>query len=528
MDEFVKPSAQDYADNPADTDSAKWKEGGKFKLSDGTLEVTSADAAKGFNLKKYILRDKETPGSDIVITGTDNTIKADHFEVNSHIGFKDNLTLEADKMTLGGEQTASFNVKQLVAHDEVVFKDLTKPGAGADNRFVTGDNLIINAVGNGSGDQATTSGNAIFVGNSNNVAQDPSVEFDPTVFQVAGGDVTHTGSLAANWGAEVKIGGADGSTDEHIKSAAGHDASLTIASGSGAEFRISEGTVNIVGNGSGATSTLDISNVSRDKTAFNKTASNTTAKINIGTDGNAPVSDARMVINDRQLDKMFSLTRGIRVDAGFAPNNHNKGSNVVIGSTGTLEIKKNAAGEDTYGGQEADLATAEQVQLDVSLLRNGDQNTTENNFIYFKNGGRLEADNLQLMHESFSPTANAASHVLDIGHGTVAADKLELRHRANEQNIVVKNGTLEVGSELSSFVNANATDGPALVLGDQDTSAASGGANLNLGTVKYTANAEAPIPTLAAPQVAPLTPTWYSMVRPLLMLPSMLMWVSGL
>ena len=491
LDEFVKPSAQDYADNPADTDSAKWKEGGKFKLSDGTLEVTSADAAKGFNLKKYILRDSETPGSDIVITGTDNTIKSDHLEVTSHIGFKDNLTLEADKLTLGGEQTATFNVKQLVAHDEVVFKDLTRSGAGADNRFVTGDNLIINAVGNGSSDKATTSGNAIFVGNSNNVAQDPNVEFDPTVFQVAGGDVTHTGSLAANWGAEVKIGGADGSTDEHIKSAAGHDASLTIASGSGAEFRVSEGTVNIVGNGSGATSTLDISNVSRDKTTFNKSDKDTTAKINIGTDGNAPVSDARMVINDRQLDKMFSLTRGIRVDARFAPDNHNKGSNVVIGSTGTLEIKKNAAGEDTYGGQEADLATAEQVQLDVSLLRNGDQNTTENNFIYFKNGGRLEADNLQLMHESFSPTANAASHVLDIGHGTVAADKLELRHRANEQNIVVKNGTLEVGSELSSFVNANATDGPALVLGDQDTAAASGGANLNLGAVKYTANADA-------------------------------------
>lgn len=491
LDEFVKPSAQDYADNPADTDSAKWKEGGKFKLSDGTLEVTSADAAKGFNLKKYILRDKETPGSDIVITGTDNTIKADHFEVNSHIGFKDNLTLEADKMTLGGEQTASFNVKQLVAHDEVVFKDLTKPGAGADNRFVTGDNLIINAVGNGSGDQATTSGNAIFVGNSNNVAQDPSVEFDPTVFQVAGGDVTHTGSLAANWGAEVKIGGADGSTDEHIKSAAGHDASLTIASGSGAEFRISEGTVNIVGNGSGATSTLDISNVSRDKTAFNKTASNTTAKINIGTDGNAPISDARMVINDRQLDKMFSLTRGIRVDAGFAPDNHNKGSNVVIGSTGTLEIQKNASGEATYNGQASGTATAEQVQLDVSLLRNGDQNTTENNFIYFKNGGRLEADNLQLMHESYSPTANAASHILDIGHGTIAADKLELRHRSNSHDIVVSNGTLEVGSELSSFVNANATEGPALVLGDNNTAAASGGANLNLGTVKYTANADA-------------------------------------
>ena len=491
LDEFVKPSAQAYADDPTDSDTSKWKEGGKFKLSDGTLEVSSADKDKGFNLKKYILRDKETPGSDIVITGTDNTIKSDHLEVTTHIGFKDNLTLEADKLTLGGEQTATFNVKQLVAHDEVVFKDLTKSGSGADNRFVTGDNLIINAVGNGSGDKATTSGNAIFVGNSNNVAQDPNVEFDPTVFQVAGGDVTHTGSLAANWGAEVKIGGADGSTDEHIKSAAGHDASLTIASGSGAEFRISEGTVNIVGNGSGATSTLDISNVSRDKTTFNKSDKDTTAKINIGSDGNAPVSDARMVINDRQLDKMFSLTRGIRVDAGFAPNNHNKGSNVVIGSTGTLEIKKNAAGEDTYGGQEADLATAEQVQLDVSLLRNGDQNTTENNFIYFKNGGRLEADNLQLMHESFSPTANAASHVLDIGHGTVAADKLELRHRANEQNIVVKNGTLEVGSELSSFVNANATDGPALVLGDQDTSAASGGANLNLGTVKYTANADA-------------------------------------
>lgn len=489
LDEFVKPSAQDYADDPTNTDDAKWKEGGKFKLSDGTLEVSSADKDKGFNLKKYILRDKETPGSDIVITGTDNTIKSDHLEVTTHIGFKDNLTLEADKMTLGGENTANFNVKQLVAHDEVVFKELTKSGDGADNRFVTTDNLIINAVGNGSGDKATTSGNAIFVGNSNNSTA-PDYVFDPTTFQVAGGDVTHTGSLAANWGAEVKIGGAAGSTDEHIKSAAGHDASLTIASGSGAEFRVSEATVNIVGNGSGATSTLDISNVSRDKTAFNKTDSNTTAKINIGTDGKAPVSDARMVINDRQLDKMFSLTRGIRVDAGFAQDNHNKGSNVVIGSTGTLEIKKNASGEATYSGQESGNYTAEQIQLDVSLLRNGDQGTSENNFIYFKNGGRLEADNLQLMHESFSTTANAASHVLDIGHGTVAADKLELRHRANEQNIVVKNGTLEVGSELSSFVNANATDGPALVLGDQDTSAASGGANLNLGTVKYTANAD--------------------------------------
>lgn len=490
LDEFVKPSAQDYADNPADTDSAKWKEGGKFKLSDGTLEVTSADAAKGFNLKKHILRDKETPGSDIVITGTDNTIKADHFEVNSHIGFKENLTLEADKLTLGGEQTATFNVKQLVAHDEVVFKDLTKSGVGADNRFVTGDNLIINAVSNGSGDKATTSGNAIFVGNSNNSTA-PDYVFDPTTFQVAGGDVTHTGSLAANWGAEVKIGGADGSTDEHIKSAAGHDASLTIASGSGAEFRVSEATVNIVGNGFGATSTLDISNVSRDKTNFNKLADDKTAKINIGTSGDASVSDARMVINDRQLDKMFNVTRGIRVDAVFSPDGHNKGANVVIGQTGTLEIKKNASGEATYSGQESGNYTAEQVQLDVSLLRNGDQGTSENNFIYFKNGGRLEADNLQLMHESYSPTANAASHILDIGHGTVAADKLELRHRSNGHDIVVSNGTLEVGSELSSFTNANATEGPALVLGDNNTAATSGGANLNLGTVKYTANADA-------------------------------------
>ena len=488
LDEFVKPSAEAYADDPSDKADAEWKKGGKFKLSDGTLEVTSANPDQGFNLKKYILRDKETPGSDIVITGTDNTIKSDHLEVTSHIGFKDNLTLEADKMTLGGEQTASFNVKQLVAHDEVVFKELTKSGDGADNRFVTGDNLIINAVGNGSGDKATTSGNAIFVGNTN--ASDPNVEFDPTIFQVAGGEVTHTGSLAANWGAEVKIGGAANSTDEHIKSAAGHDASLTIASGSGAEFRVSEATVNIVGNGSGATSTLDISNVTADKTTFNKTDSNTTAKINIGTDGNASVSDARMVINDQQLDKMFSLTRGIRVDSTFSPDNHNKGSNVVIGSTGTLEIQKNASGEATYNGQASGTATAEQVQLDVSLLRNGDQNTTENNFIYFKNGGRLEADNLQLMHESYSTTTNAASHVLDIGHGTVAADKLELRHRSNGHDIVVSNGTLEVGSELKSFTNANATEGPALVLGDNNTAAASGGANLNLGTVKYTANAD--------------------------------------
>ncbi len=489
LDEFVQPDNQNYNDYPGNDNQDKWTHGSHVEINNGTLEIKNADPNVAINLNKYVIRDTATVHADIVVSGDDdNLIKADNLEVtesvgasNKEKGLDETLTLEADKMTFGGGNSGRFNFKQAVVHDELNFKDRNPTAPSTDTRLIMYDDIVVNAVGNGNNDKAVGSGN-VYLSAGNNSPD----RYAPAKFQVAGGELSHNGALGFIYGSEVKIGGAaEPDASKYVSSAAGHDASL-IVSGDNAAFRLSDATLNIVGNGSGATSTVDISNVGTTNTTFSQTTDTTTPKINIGTDGNTPVSDAQMIIADTQLDKMFSLGRGVRISEGKQPTTHNRGSNVVIGQTGTLIIKNDPNSDTTYKDQYPDLATPEQVQLDVSLLRNGDQDTSENNFIYFKNGGRLEADNLQLMQETSAPDTNSAQPYLDIGKGTIAADKLEIRNRYRSEDIVVHNGTLEVGSELSS-AHAN-TD---LILGADNTSAASGGANLNLGTVKYTANADA-------------------------------------
>ena len=485
LDGLVTPSAQAYADTP--NESANWTKGGKVALNDGTLEVkTENDQA--FNLNKYILRDTETLGSDIVIGSGDNLIKSTHIDIDKRleaVNAKEHLSFEANKLTLGGDKGSNLNFKQALVHDEVHFEQPVN-GTGTDKRFLLHDSVIVNAVGNNNNDTALSSGDVVVVSSENFTT--------PTKYQVAGGTVNHSGNFAANWGSEIIVGGAaeaagdpDSSLHDAISTAIGHDATLKVTpiddDGAGGvdKFRISNATLKIQGNGSGATSTVDLTNLSGDQVAFDKTSGDNNAKINIGTDyavGSPQVSDARLVINDTHLEKMFNLARGIRTTVNFNENS-DKGATVILGQSGVLEIHDDPNSNKTYSGQ-IEEQTDGRVQLDVSLLKDASAGTDTNNYIYFKDGGRIEADKLQLMQESMSPDTNSASPILNIGKGTVAANDLQIRNSIANSDIVVSNGTLEAGKAFSS-ADANT----ALVLGDANTSAASGGAHLNLGSVKY-------------------------------------------
>ena len=484
LDDFVQPSAQAYAEDPSN--NAEWAKGGKVTLNDGTLEVkTENDQA--FNLNNYILRDTETAGSDIVIGSGDNLIKTANLEIDKRLeatNAKEHLSFEADKLTLGGYTTSKFGFKQALVHDEVNFKEPVN-SSSTDKRFLLHDSVIVNAVGNQQNDTATSSGDVVVV------SRDSSST--PTKYQVAGGTVNHNGNFAANWGAEVIVGGAAEAAGDKgsalydgISSAVGHDATLKVTpieTDGTDQFRINNATLKIQGNGSGATSTVDLTNLSSNQVAFSKTSGDDNTKINIGTDyaeGSAQVSDARLVINDTHIEQMFSVSRGIRTATGYGSNS-DKGSTLVLGQSGVLEIKDDPNSNKTYSGQLEEQQNGDtRVQLDVSLLKDAAAGTDTNNYIYFDKGGRIEADKLQLMQESYTPADNSASSVLNIGKGTIAANDLQIRNRVAGGDIVVSNGTLEASQAFTS-----ADPETALVLGDSGTSAASGGAHLNLGSVKY-------------------------------------------
>ena len=485
---------EDFVNPPTASSS-----GGQVALNDGVLELRPdpTAATRPVDLGQYNFADYNGQGTpsanaDILLQGTDNLIKGPNLALDQSIGAagaKDNLSLEADKLTLGGDKTSNFGFKQALVHQEVNFEQLNN--STGNKRFMLYDDVIVNAVGNGQNDTALSSGDVVLY--AGNVNSTPT----PAKYQVVGGTVNHSGNFAVTHGSELIVGGAEDaatgaagtSLHDAISTAIGHDATFTVTPIDDSDgyngvdrFRIAEGTLTIKGNGSGATSTVDLSNLDSSRVDFENYAGK--AKINVGTDyaaGSTEVSDARLVVNDTHLERMFNLTRGIRI------KDNNKGSNVVLGQSGVLEIRDDPTSDTTYTSQVTPQASGDtRVQLDVSLLKDATAGTSDNNYIYFKNGGRIEADKLQLMQESTNPDTNSASPVLNIGQGTIAANDLQIRNKVASGDIVVSNGTLEVGSALST-ADAN-TD---LVLGDSGTSVASGGAHLNLGSVKYQSVADA-------------------------------------
>ena len=137
------------------------------------------------------------------------------------------------------------------------------------------------------------------------------------------------------------------------------------------------------------------------------------------------------------------------------------------------------------------------VTLDLSALGTADSRTTGNG-IYFDNGGRIEVksqdssgnviDGDLLLTQTAGNSANGADRVLNIGHGTISANSIQVNnaHKTNNvyDDLVIDTGTLEVGSKLAS---ENPTD-VDLVLGSgaATVSNASGGAHVYLGNANTT------------------------------------------
>lgn len=464
---------EDFVQADTTTNVAK---GGKVVLSGGTLELKQSNAQNSVDLSNYRYDTTTTSrdDADIVLAGNGNdTIKGQNITVSKALtttaGAKNQLNIEAENLTLGDASAAkvgALNFKQATVSKQIDFKS----GDTQENRVVLSNKVVVNAVNNGAGDKATSNG-SVYITKDN---RDPNNQNPEPLFQVEGGELTHqSGSIALSTSGSLTIGGVTDSKNQ----AYGKDATLIISNT--ANFKLGTGSkVNIISNGSGAVSTLDLTQ------AIELSHRNTkNSRINVGSDtaGSTDVTtDARLILNDTQFNSKTFFN--IREDGWAGTNDTTLG--VFVKGTGAVQINDSTP-NDGKG-----------VTLDLSALGTADSRTTGNG-IYFDKGGRIEvktqdqAGNVVDGDLRLTQTAggsNGVDRVLNIGRGTISANSIQInnKHQTNRDydDLVIETGTLEVGSKLAS---ENQTD-VDLVLGrgDATTSNASGGAHVYLGNANTT------------------------------------------
>lgn len=450
-------------------------QGGTVVLSGGTLELESATGNNSVDLSKYRYdtADNERRDVDIVLAGNGNdTIKGQNITVSKALttttAAKNQLNIEAEHLTLGDATATSvgaLNFKQATVSKQIDFKS----GDPVENRVVLLNKVVVNAINNGAEDKAISTGTVY-------IKQDTLNQPNPeALFQVEGGELTHqNGSIALSSSGNITIGGV---TDSGNK-AYGKNASLVISDT--ANFKLGENSeVNIISNGSGTVSTLDLSQA---KELSNRNTKN--SRINIGSDNNGSTdatTDARLILKDTQFNS--STFFSIRENDGWAGTNDTT-LGVFVKETGAVQINDSTP-NDGQG-----------VILDLSALGTADNRTTGNG-IYFDKGGRIEvktqdqAGNVVDGDLRLTQTAggsNGVDRVLNIGRGTISANSIQInnKHQTNRDydDLIIDTGTLEVGSKLAS---ENPTD-VDLVLGSgaATTSNASGGAHVYLGNANTT------------------------------------------
>ena len=448
-------------------------QGGTVVLSGGTLELESAAGSNSVDLSKYRYdtADNERRDVDIVLAGNgSDTIKGQNLTVSKALtttnAAKNQLNIEAENLTLGDASAASvgaLNFKQATVSKQIDFKS----GDPVENRVVLSNKVVVNAINNGADNKATSNG-SVYIAKDN---RDPNNQNPEPLFQVEGGELTHqNGSIALSTSGNLTIGGVTDSSN----SAYGKDATLII--GDTANFKLGENSeVNIISNGSGAVSTLDLTQA---KELSNRGTKN--SRINVGSDA-AGSTDARLILNDTQFNS--NTLFNIREDGWAGTNGTTLG--VFVKDTGAVQINDSTP-DDGQG-----------VILDLSALGTAD-NRTSGNGIYFDNGGRIEVksqdssgnviDGDLRLTQTAGNSANGADRVLNIGHGTISANSIQVNnaHKTNNvyDDLVIDTGTLEVGSKLAS---ENPTD-VDLVLGSgaATVSNASGGAHVYLGNANTT------------------------------------------
>ena len=446
--------------------------GGTVVLSGGTLAL-SATGNNSVDLSKYRYdtADNERRDVDIVLAGNGNdTIKGQNITVSKALttttAAKNQLNIEAEHLTLGDASAANvgaLNFKQATVSKQIDFKS----GDTQENRVVLSNKVVVNAIKNGADDKAISTG-TVYIKQDTLNKQDPE-----SLFQVEGGELTHkNGSIALSDSGNLTIGGVTDSKNQ----AYGEDATLIISDT--ANFKLGNNSeVNIISNGSGAVSTLDLT-----KAQELSHRSTENSRINVGSDaaGSTDVTtDARLILKDTQFNskKFFNIRES---DGWAAPNDTTLG--VFVKGTGAVQI--NDTPDDGQG-----------VLLDLSALGKAD-NRTSGNGIYFDQGGRIEIksqdDNGNVIDGDLRLTqtaggSNGVDRVLNIGRGTISANSIQInnKHQTNRDydDLVIETGTLEVGSKLAS---ENPTD-VDLVLGNSaSTTSTTDGAHLYLGNANTT------------------------------------------
>ena len=450
-------------------------QGGTVVLSGGTLELESANGNNSVDLSKYRYdtADNERRDVDIVLAGNgSDTIKGQNLTVSKALtttnAAKNQLNIEAEHLTLGDATATSvgaLNFKQATVSKQIDFKS----GDTKENRVVLSNKVVVNAINNGADGKAISTGTVY-------IRQDTLNQQDPeSLFHIEGGELSHqNGSIALSNSGNLTIGGV---TDSGNK-AYGKNATLIISDT--ANFKLGKSSeVNIISNGSGAVSTLDLSQAQELSNQGYKNS-----RINIGSDaaGSTDVTtDARLILNDTQFNS--NTLFNIREDGWAGTNDTTLG--VFVKKTGAVQINDSTP-DDGQG-----------VILDLSALGTAD-NRTSGNGIYFDNGGRIEVksqdssgnviDGDLRLTQTAGNSANGADRVLNIGHGTISANSIQVNnaHKTNNvyDDLVIDTGTLEVGSKLAS---ENPTD-VDLVLGSgaATVSNASGGAHVYLGNANTT------------------------------------------
>ena len=253
-------------------------QGGTVVLSGGTLELESANGNNSVDLSKYRYdtADNERRDVDIVLAGNgSDTIKGQNITVSKALtttnNAKNQLNIEAEHLTLGDASAASvgaLNFKQATVSKQIDFKS----GDPVENRVVLSNKVVVNAINNGADNKATSNG-SVYIAKDN---RDPNNQNPEPLFQVEGGELTHqNGSIALSTSGNLTIGGVTDSSN----SAYGEDATLII--GDTANFKLGENSeVNIISNGSGTVSTLDLTQA---KELSNRGTKN--SRINVGSDG---------------------------------------------------------------------------------------------------------------------------------------------------------------------------------------------------------------------------------------------------
>ena len=454
LDQFVSGAAG------TDTGDVTLQSGGRMELKAGAGSSTPVDLAK------YQFGTTDGEAQINVVDGDEaNTIAGDNLALSTGIrpdGRQDdlNLDLEATDLTLGGgvkaDGTAFDSSAESLGYRTAVTQNVTFKADSGGQTFHLQDGVTLDGgahngqTGTGSG---TSTGDVVLMGDGAIANVDSNLE---NAYRVAQGNYTHSGTITMSGGTLAV--GAYGEANDGPYSG---DATLAL-SGSTTKIVVdntnASNTIIVASNGSGSTATLDLSQGAAD--AFTINRGDNLSSLAIGQAGTLDDGGRSEVkLNADQFNALINT-------AGASGN----GMNVVLAGNGVLQVPDGAGNTAGGTGSTASLNTS-QLQ---KITDNAQANRTD--IIYFHQGGRLEGDELQVRNDGTN---------MDIGLGTVAANKLDVVQNGTQSgDFVINSGNIET-SHLSSSDNSvstvqvgNNNADPAQVTMVADPTGASGSINV--------------------------------------------------